>query len=111
VALIGLGIGSWLAPALSAKGYGLPTNEPAALAYLRAAGARDFVFGLIVLALGGAGARPLLAVTFASLTLVAVADFTLVYRACRPQVPPALIVHGLGTAGLPVVAIVIAAGW
>ena len=111
VALIGLGAGAWLAPARSAQGYGVPTTESTALTYVRATGARDVVFGLIVAVLGIAGARPLLAATFAVLTLVAVADFVVVSGARKPHVPRAAIVHGIGIVALPIVAVIVGAGW
>lgn len=48
--LAALGAGALVAPRVSASQFGIPTRDPAALAFVRAAGARDLALGGIVLA-------------------------------------------------------------
>jgi hypothetical protein len=45
-----IGAGAVVAPKLSAGPFGLPTSEPTALAFVRAAGMRDVIIGGIVFA-------------------------------------------------------------
>ncbi len=45
-----IGAGAVVAPKLSAGQFGIPTGEPAALAFVRAAGVRDVILGGIVFA-------------------------------------------------------------
>ncbi len=45
-----IGAGAIVAPKLSAGQFGIPTADPAALAFVRAAGARDVIIGGIVFA-------------------------------------------------------------
>ncbi|HEY0396678.1 MAG TPA: DUF4267 domain-containing protein [Candidatus Elarobacter sp.] len=48
--LAAVGVGALVAPRPSAWMFGLATDEPAALAFVRAAGARDLILGLIIAA-------------------------------------------------------------
>jgi Domain of unknown function (DUF4267) len=50
VGLAGLGLGALIAPKTSASQFGLPTGDPVAHAFVRAAGARDLVVGLMLFA-------------------------------------------------------------
>lgn len=52
-AFIGIGAGAIIAPKPSSRGFGLPADDPTALALVRAVGARDLIFGAIFLALRG----------------------------------------------------------
>ncbi|HWT04606.1 MAG TPA: DUF4267 domain-containing protein [Xanthomonadales bacterium] len=45
-----IGVGGVLAPRLSARMFGIPTDDPAALAFVRAAAMRDVILGGIVFA-------------------------------------------------------------
>jgi hypothetical protein len=84
-AFAAIGAGALAAPRLSAAQYGLPTDDPTALALVRALGARD-------LAIGGAlvsnrDDRPALARICFWSTIVALADAAAVasVRGLRPQ--------------------------
>jgi len=48
--LIGIGLGAFVAPAFGAKGYGLPTQDAVALAFMRGIGVRDISLGLSIIA-------------------------------------------------------------
>lgn len=87
-----IGAGALAAPRASASQYGLPTNDETALAFVRAAGARDVVLGSLLFAsLGDPGAmRRILAVAAA----VGLADAAIV--ATRRGLTPSLALHAGG---------------
>lgn len=85
VAFVAIGVGGMAAPRTSAGQYGLPTDDPSALALIRALGARDLVIGALVLtSLGDAAAVRRI---FAWATVAAAADAVAVasVRGLRPQ--------------------------
>ncbi len=93
-----VGLGAIVAPRASSGQYGLDVDDRFALAYVRALGARDLVFGLI-------GARYLarrendaLAAVMCIGSLVAVGDFGSVLWARGPG--RHLVVHAIGFAGM-----------
>jgi len=53
IGLIALGTGAVVLPASAAGQFGIPTDDPDALAFVRAAGARDVALGCVLLALPG----------------------------------------------------------
>ena len=85
VALLGLGTGAILAPRWSSAQYGLPTDNPTALALIRALGARDIALGGAFLA--SLNSRRALATLSACATLVALTDAAVVgtVHGWRPQ--------------------------
>ena len=84
----------------SATIYGLPTENPTALGYVRACGARDIVIGLTMLTqLDRARSLFMLA------SLIAVADFSIVVLTSEEKLPlTSLTIHGGGALGLMAVA-------
>jgi hypothetical protein len=82
---VAIGAGALVAPRLSARQYGLPTDDPTALALVRALGARDIVIGGALLA--NRDDRPALAKICFWSTIAAVADAAAVgsVRGLQPQ--------------------------
>ena len=78
LAFTAVGIGALVAPGVSSTQYGLPTTDPAALALVRAVGARDIVLGAIVLLLLARGERDAVALVLAVSILAAAGDATAV---------------------------------
>ena len=103
LSFLGLGAGSYFAPAALAENYGLPAKDETAFAYVRALGARDAVIGLIVLTFLIAKARGPLGATVALSALVGASDFAIVYGARGLAAKKNLAIHGVGTVGLLVV--------
>jgi hypothetical protein len=106
--LIAIAVGALVAPRASSRQYGIPLDDPRALAVLRAMGARDLVIGLLLLLLAGAGRRDLLAWGVAVSAAIALVDLVVVSRAGAGTRARAL--HAGGALGLLVAALVIAAG-
>jgi hypothetical protein len=100
LALCTLGAGALVFPGPSSRGYGLPSNDPTAQAYVRATGLRDLVLGLILGALAGEDSRSGLTSAVAASTLVAAGDFALVSRSDTKEAKLATKVHGTGILGL-----------
>jgi hypothetical protein len=98
--LLAIGAGATLAPAASARGYGIPSEDPATLAYVRGLGVRDVALGLILGALAFPESRPALATAVGASALVAAADFSLVSRFGDGTLRLPRLVHGAGTLGL-----------
>ena len=95
-AFIGIGVGAIVAPKPSSRGYGLPADDPTALALVRAVGARDVIFGAIFLALRNDA--PALARIAAWTSLAGVADAAFVASVRGLQ--PVHIVHVGGALAL-----------
>jgi hypothetical protein len=100
LAFCALGVGALFAPKPSSRGYGLPSDDPTALALIRAMGARDLALGLVVAALARKESRAGLTSTIAVSALVAAADFSLVVPNETVEAQRALVLHGSGVAGL-----------
>ncbi len=105
-----LGAGATLAPGASTRGYGIASDDPEALAYVRACGARDLVLGaLLALALAN-GERRQLGATLGCCALVGLADFLIVRRAQGSEPRPAVALHAAGCAGCALVALLVVQG-
>jgi hypothetical protein len=101
IGLLVLGVGAIVAPRPSAAGYGLQTDDPVALALIRALGIRDIVLGLIVAAMLYLDAIEALKVTVGLLVFVALGDAIVVLTSGgRKQ---SLAVHVTGIVGLGVI--------
>ncbi len=98
--LLAIGAGAALAPGASARGYGIPSDDPATLAYVRGLGVRDIALGLILGSLAFPESRPALASAVGASALVAAADFSLVSRFGDRTLPLPRLVHGAGTVAL-----------
>lgn len=103
LSFLGLGAGSFFAPAALAENYGLPATDATTHAYVRGLGARDAVLGLLVLTFLIAKARGSLGATVALSALVGASDFAIVYSARGLAAKKNLAIHGVGTVGLLVV--------
>jgi hypothetical protein len=82
-ALIAIGAAALVSPRRSSHQFGIATDDPDAVAFVRAVGARDVVLGLILLPLEGAAARRALA--WASLLGLCDAAVGVSARGPRPQ--------------------------
>jgi hypothetical protein len=84
-AFAAIGAGALVAPRLSAGQYGLPTDDPTALAFVRALGARDIAIGGALIS--NRDDRPALARICFWSTIAAFADAAAVgsIRGIRPQ--------------------------
>lgn len=102
IAFFLIGIGALLAPGISSEQYGLPTTDRAALALIRAIGARDLVLGIIVLVLLARRERGALEVVLAASILAAAGDATAVVTGRADAGPRQLAVHVGGAAALAV---------
>jgi hypothetical protein len=91
-----LGAGALVAPRLSAGQYGLPTEDPTALALVRALGARDIAIGGALIS--NRNDRPALARICFWSTVVALADASAVGSVNGLQ--PQQLVHLAGAAAL-----------
>jgi hypothetical protein len=100
-AFVAIGTGAILAPRPSAGQYGLPTDDPTALALVRALGARDITIGASLLA--NRTDRPALARICFWGTITALADAAAVGSVRGPQ--PQQIIHLSGAAALGLAAL------
>jgi hypothetical protein len=100
LAFLFVGIGALLAPGMSSNQYGLPTTDRAALALIRAVGARDVVLGIIVLVLLATRDRSALALVLGASTLAAAGDATAVLTGRSDAGPRQLAVHVAGATAL-----------
>jgi hypothetical protein len=98
-----IGLGALFAPHLSSEQYGLPTTDRAALALVRAVGARDLVLGIIVLLLLASRDREALELVLIVSVLAAAGDATAVTLGRDDAGPRQLAVH-VGGAGALLVA-------
>jgi len=103
LAFLALGVGAIAAPGPSAGGYGIPSEDAAALAYVRATGARDVVLGVLVAIFLVLGKHRTVGVIVGVCALAAVADFLIVAAARRPGAERNLAIHGGGAAGCALV--------
>jgi peptidoglycan/LPS O-acetylase OafA/YrhL len=100
IAFFAIGVGALIAPGLSSVQYGLPTTDRAALALIRAIGARDLVLGIIVLLLLAARNRSALELVLGVSVIAAFGDATAVWTGRRDAGPRELAVHASGAAAL-----------
>ncbi len=96
-----IGAGGVLAPKLSAGQFGLPTDDPAALAFVRATAMRDVILGSIVFA--SLGEPKTLRRVLGWSSLVGLADAVVV--ASVRGLRPAHVVHLGGFAALALLAL------
>jgi hypothetical protein len=71
-ALVAVGTSAVIAPSFASRAFGLPSDDPIARAFMRAAGVRDLIIGGIVL--GSLGDRPALRRTLGWTSLIGLAD-------------------------------------
>jgi len=100
VAFFAIGLGALLAPGLSSVQYGLPVTDRAALALVRAVGARDLVLGIIVLLLLAGRNRSALELVLGASILAALGDAAAVSTGRDDAGPRQLAVHAGGAAAL-----------
>lgn len=111
LALLGIGASAMLNPAAATSQYGLPTRDGAALGYLRAVAARDVVLGFVLIGLLLQHANQAVALVLAITALAGAADFGIVARGRTGPARQSLLIHGAGTVGLIVAAILVRAGF
>jgi hypothetical protein len=107
LAIATLGGGAVLAPAAMTRGYGVPSDDPGALEYVRAVGARDIVLGAIIGAVLIRGDQRTLSATMLCCSLVGLADFLIVRNAQKDEAAPAVAIHTAGFAACGVVALLV----
>jgi hypothetical protein len=83
--LIVIGAAAIVAPATSSSQYGVATEDPSALAFVRATGARDLILGLAIA--GSLGDQRALARLLGWVSLLGLADAAVLFaaRGVRPQ--------------------------
>jgi hypothetical protein len=106
LALIGVGAGALLAPRTASQQFGIVLDDPRALAFIRAIGARDLLIGVLFLLLAAAGRRELLAWAMAASALIALVDYAVVSAAGAGGTARAL--HAIGGVGVLIAALVVA---
>lgn len=103
VGLLGLGTLSLPFPAFMSRAYGVPADEPVALLYVQATGARDLVMGLVLAWALATGQTAAAGAVMLSLALLAAIDLTLASRRGAPW--PARAFHGGGGVVLAVLGV------
>jgi hypothetical protein len=98
IAVLGIGTGALLKPAVSTRTYGIPNDEPDVHAYVRAVAARDLVMGGFVLWAAIVNDKPAMEAGLLVCTLAPLADFLLARE--RRGMIPQLITHGSGVVGI-----------
>ena len=104
-------IGAWavVEPMGSARGFGVPVSGMDTFAYLWAAGTRDIVLGLLVMAfLRLRVSRRVLAVSMAVTALIPIGDVLNVYVNVGTVNAPALMLHGCSAVFMCVLAFFLA---
>lgn len=101
--LLGLGTLSLPFPALLSRAYGVAAEDPVALLYVQATGARDLVLGLVLAWALASGLTAAAGAVMLSLALLAAIDLTLASRRGAPL--PARLFHGGGGALLAVLGV------
>lgn len=100
LAFVAIGLGALFTPGRSSVQYGLPATDRAALALVRAIGARDIVLGIIVLVLLARKDRAAVGVVLATSVLAAAGDAAAVTTGRSDAAPRHLVVHIGGAAAL-----------
>jgi hypothetical protein len=103
--LIGIGAGALAAPRAASRQFGIPAENAAERAFVRAMGVRDLVLGVLLLLLAGSERRELIAWGLIASALVAAVDFALTSAAGARA--PARLLHAAGGLGLVVAGIVL----
>lgn len=100
--LVGIGgLGTAFPAALSA-GFGIPVDEPRAVAYVRASGTRDVAIGGITLAAALRGDGDVLAVALALGVAISAADFVTVFFAAGRRLRVQHLAHAGGAAAFSI---------
>jgi hypothetical protein len=99
-AFLGLGAGSVADPRALARNYGIPVDDAASIAYVRATGMRDALLGLLIFEFLRRGDRRALATTIGFSSFAGASDFTLVATSRGAAAPLSLGIHAGGTLGL-----------
>jgi len=107
VSLIAVGFGALSSPRRSAALYGIVLDEPRALAFIRAMGARDLVIGGLLAVIASQRGRGPLGWGLCLTAVVALADYVVVTadrRAVIPRLPARAmdprVLHAMGALGL-----------
>jgi hypothetical protein len=112
--LVAMGVGAMIAPRMFGAQYGIELDDPRALAFLRAMGARDLVIGMLLALLLGAHTRILLGWAMCAIVPVAAIDLLIVTSDRRATgargVGRAPLLHAAGALGLLLTAVVLRAG-
>ena len=105
--LLGIGIAALLTPRTASAQYGIVSDDPRALAFLRAMGVRDFGLGLVLGVLAARGDRTGLGWAMLALMPIALLDFAVVsadQRVADGRSPSAgtraRLLHAAGAMGL-----------
>jgi hypothetical protein len=102
-AFLALGAGAVLAPRFSAGQYGVPSDDPAALAFVRATGVRDALLGGLILT--SLGERAALRRVLGWSSLVGLADAGIVLARRGPQFQHAVHLSGFAALALAALAL------
>ncbi len=114
--LVVVGATALVAPAMSAAQYGIVFDDPRALAFIRAMGARDVVLGVLLGMTGSCGSRELAAWALWATMLIAVVDFVVVAmdapgRAGGSSKISPRVLHAAGAIGIALAAVVLGRGY
>lgn len=101
-ALVGVGTLGAAFPAALSAGFGIPVEDPRAVAYVRASGTRDVAIGAITLAAALRGDGDVLAVALALGIAVSAADFLTVFFAAGRHLRVQHLAHAGGAAAFAI---------
>ena len=118
ISLVTAGFGALSAPRRSAALYGIVLDDPRALAFIRAMGARDLVIGGLLAVIAYQRARTALGWGLFLTAVVALADYVVVTADRRAALPgsPAhamdpRVLHAIGAVGLVITGGLLLAGY
>ena len=100
LSFLGIGAGAAVAPAALSENYGVPVEDAAGCAYVRALGARDAVLGLLVATFALRGERRALTTAVGLATFVGASDLAIVAGLRGAAARTNLAIHAAGTLGL-----------
>lgn len=106
--LLVLGAGAIASPTALSSGYGIPAAGAGGLAFVRATGVRDLLFGCVLGVLLATQAEPALRITVILAVLVALGDLAIVGAARGAA--RSLAVHASGALGFAVIWILLQRG-
>ncbi len=107
IGLVAVGIGALLRPAGLAHSYGLPVESPNGLSFVRAAGVRDIVLGLILIAAAYLQNVDQIIVVVAAGLVLSLADFTIAFAGNGGRIHRQHVTHAGGAIAFAVILVML----